>query len=192
LDFVSRPGAGSTFWFEVPFGTTGAADELDPASSASSSSSVSSGPVAVGTGEGPGPAKSAVVAHRPRILVADDAPVSQMVASLRLERLGYQVDVVSTGAEALAAVQEKRYQAILMDCRMSTMDGYEATRRIRSLEGPVGATPIIAMTASVMDGDREACLFAGMDDYLVKPLDGGQLAAALARVSPSLSVPSRD
>jgi CheY-like chemotaxis protein len=75
-----------------------------------------------------------------------------------------------------------------MDCRMRVMDGYEATRRIRRLEGPAGATPIIAMTASVMDGDRQECLFAGMDDFLIKPIDANLLAAALARVSPALSV----
>jgi CheY-like chemotaxis protein len=184
LDFVSRPGEGSMFWFEVPFGEAATIASAPAAASASVAGDLSE-PGAPSESVG-----SPVMADRPRILVADDAPVSQMVASMRLERLGYQVDVVSTGEEAIVAVQQNRYQAVLMDCRMSVMDGCEATRRIRGLDGPAGATPIIAMTASVMDSDREECLFAGMDDYLVKPLDAQALAAALARVSPALSVSS--
>ena len=121
----------------------------------------------------------------PRVLVADDAPVNQLVASLQLEKLGYQVDVVASGVDALTAMQQVRYDAVLMDCRMPVMDGYEAARRIRQLEGPAGTTPIIAMTASAMVGDREECLLAGMDDYLCKPLDFDTLAAALARTSKS-------
>jgi PAS domain S-box-containing protein len=184
LDFVSRPGEGSMFWFEVPFGEAATIASAPAAASASVAGDLSE-PGAPSESDG-----SPVMADRPRILVADDAPVSQMVASMRLERLGYQVDIVSTGEEAIVAVQQNRYQAVLMDCRMSVMDGCEATRRIRGLDGPAGATPIIAMTASVMDSDREECLFAGMDDYLVKPLDAQALAAALARVSPALSVSS--
>jgi CheY-like chemotaxis protein len=113
-----------------------------------------------------------------------------MVVSLRLERLGYDVDVVSTGEEAVAAVRQTRYQAVLMDCRMRGMDGYEATRQIRGIPGPASTTPIIAMTASVQDGDREECLRAGMTDYLTKPLEANLLAAALSRVDHRLSVAS--
>ncbi len=120
-----------------------------------------------------------------RVLVADDAPVNQLVASLQLKKLGYRVDVVTTGEEAVTAMQQAHYDAVLMDCRMPIMDGYEATRRIRRLDGPERATPIIAMTASAMVGDREECLLAGMDDYLSKPLDRNLLAAALARTSKS-------
>jgi CheY-like chemotaxis protein len=116
-------------------------------------------------------------------LLADDAPVNRLVASLYLEKLGYQVDMATSGEEALQAVQQTRYDAVLMDCLMPDMDGYEATRRIRRLEGPARTTPIIAMTSSAMVGDREDCLQAGMDDYLSKPLDAKLLAAALARAS---------
>jgi CheY-like chemotaxis protein len=124
-----------------------------------------------------------VTSIRPRVLVADDAPANQLVASLELQRLGYLVDVVATGDEAVAAVERTSYVAVLMDCRMPVMDGYEATRRIRRLEGRARATPIIAMTASAIVGDREECLRAGMDDYLSKPLDANLLAAILMRAS---------
>ena len=139
--------------------------------------SVPAAPVATGDPE--------TALDQPRVLVADDAPVNQLVASLQLKKLGYRVDVVTTGEEALIAMQQAHYDAVLMDCRMPIMDGYEATRRIRRLDGPARGTPIIAMTASAMVGDREECLLAGMDDYLSKPLDRSLLAAALARTAKS-------
>ncbi len=184
LDFASTPGQGSTFWFEVPFAQAtspvAADDEPEtqwgrssPAVDRDDISAVSAGAV----GDSP------EVLARPRVLLADDAPVNRLVASLYLEKLGYQVDMATSGDEALRAVQRTRYDAVLMDCLMPDMDGYEATRRIRSLEGPARTTPIIAMTSSAMVGDREDCLQAGMDDYLSKPLDAKLLAAALARAS---------
>jgi CheY-like chemotaxis protein len=123
-----------------------------------------------------------------RVLLADDSAVNQLVASLELERLGYRVDVVTTGEEAIDAVGQTRYHAVLMDCLMPGIDGYEATRRIRRLEGPGRATPIIAMTASAMLGDHEECILAGMDGYLSKPLDSKLLAAALTRTREQIAV----
>ncbi|MCP9000065.1 PAS domain S-box protein [Pseudarthrobacter sp. RMG13] len=118
-----------------------------------------------------------------RILVVEDNEVNQLVAREMVKRLGYLVDVVSDGAEAVSAVAAASYAAVLMDCHMPVVDGFEATRTIRKGEG-TGHLPIIAMTASALDEDREKCLAAGMDDYLTKPVDPSALEAALERWVP--------
>jgi CheY-like chemotaxis protein len=109
--------------------------------------------------------------------------VNQRVASILLRRLGYDVDVVNNGAEALAALARRRYALVLMDVQMPTMDGYEATRRLRG--GRSGAldptVPVVALTAHAMKGDRLRCLEVGMNDYLTKPVDTHQLEAVLQR-----------
>jgi PAS domain S-box-containing protein len=118
---------------------------------------------------------------RGRILVVDDYPMFQLVATAILEQLGYQVDAAHSGNEALDAVQSTAYDVILMDCLMPAMDGYETTHRIRQLERPGQYTPIIALTGSSREGDRERCLAAGMDDFVAKPFDPAALSDALAR-----------
>ena len=121
--------------------------------------------------------------HAERILLAEDNPVNQKVALHTLARLGYRADFAGNGLEALEALRRQAYDIVLMDVQMPEMDGFEASRRIKS--GPPSAGGrhpwIIALTANAMEGDRERCLEAGMDDYLGKPMRATDLAAALAR-----------
>jgi signal transduction histidine kinase/CheY-like chemotaxis protein/putative methionine-R-sulfoxide reductase with GAF domain len=117
--------------------------------------------------------------HPLRILLAEDNTVNQQLALLLLESMGYRADVVSNGVEAVEALNRLPYDLVLMDVQMPEMDGLEATRRIRA-DGPSPQPRIVAMTANAMQGDREACLTAGMDDYLAKPIRPEQLAAAIA------------
>jgi len=116
-----------------------------------------------------------------RVLVAEDNAVNTKLAVMMLERLGCRVQTAGNGVEALAALARAPVDLVLMDCDMPEMDGFEATREIRRLEGDRAHTPIVAMTASAMESDRRRCLEAGMDDYLAKPVRGPQLRAALER-----------
>jgi signal transduction histidine kinase/ActR/RegA family two-component response regulator len=115
------------------------------------------------------------------VLLVEDNPVNQTVIEAMLRSLGYQTQLVGDGAQALQAVREKPYGAILMDCRLPGLDGYAASRQIRATEGPNRGTPIIALTANALPGDREACLAAGMNDYLAKPFKRSDLRRALQR-----------
>jgi signal transduction histidine kinase/CheY-like chemotaxis protein len=159
LDFSSDSGMGSTFWFDVTL-------------------RIASAPVPRKI-DCDSPARS-VHEVRPRVLVAEDNAVNQRLMVRCLEKLGCEVDVASSGVEALQKWSRSLYNLVFMDCQMPEMDGYEATAQIRSQEKGESHTPIVAITAHAMSGDRERCLKAGMDDYLSKPIDFAHLARIVA------------
>jgi PAS domain S-box-containing protein len=168
----SAAGAGSTFWFtvELPKQSKGVA-RITPKEPKD---------IILGRQKAePGKARGSI---RPqRVLIAEDNTVNQQVAAAQLKKLGYASDTVANGLEVLEALSRIPYDIILMDCQMPELDGYETTRQVR-LRG--GHQPyIIAMTASAMQGDRELCLAAGMDDYIAKPVRTAALKAVLEQHS---------
>ena len=162
----SRSGEGSLFWFTI---RVGASVSL-PA-------------------RAPGPVKTADPATGVRLLLVEDNPINQKVALLMLHKLGYQIDVANNGFEALSAVASTHYDLVLMDCVMPEMDGFEATRRLRSGGGRGAEIPIIAMTANAFADDRKACLAAGMTDFLSKPVRQAELATKLEGLLQSAACP---
>jgi PAS domain S-box-containing protein len=160
----STPGEGSTFWFTV-------AATVVPGAAVADAPEV---PEVV-----PMPAP---VAKCRDILLVEDHPVNQLVAARMLEKRGFRVDIAGNGLVALEKFASRRYDLIFMDCQMPELDGYQTTGRIRELEGDGPRTPIIAMTAHALKGDRERCLAAGMDDYLMKPVRPADLDHVLGRV----------
>jgi CheY-like chemotaxis protein len=162
VSVASVLGEGSTFRFVVPLRRAEAAD---------------AGPAADASAERSGPLAAE---HPLRILLAEDNRVNQKVALRLLERLGYTPDLAENGAEVLAALDRTAYDVVLMDVQMPGIDGLEATRRIRAATSRPQPR-VVALTANVLAGEREACREAGMDDYVSKPIDRAALVAALRR-----------
>jgi CheY-like chemotaxis protein len=162
----SAPVRGALFWVELPMLAV-------------------SGPEAVEVSPMPEAQPSAEPqAARPlRLLVADDILVNRSLARVMLEKAGHEVDLVADGMAAVEAVQRKPYDVVLMDVQMPVMDGLEATRRIRALGGPASRVIIIALSASAMVDQVEACLEAGMDGHLAKPINRAQLLEKLTDVT---------
>jgi signal transduction histidine kinase/CheY-like chemotaxis protein/HPt (histidine-containing phosphotransfer) domain-containing protein len=140
----------------------------------------------------PTESETAVSGPSLRILVAEDNWVNQQVAVGLLAKLGHRADVADDGGEAVTAVERGNYDLVLMDLQMPNVDGLAATAMIRALPGPKAAVPIVAMTANAMTGDREACLAAGMDDYISKPVDRRRLSALLGRWAATIAAGAAD
>jgi PAS domain S-box-containing protein len=156
IGVTSEPGVGSTFWFTIAATRTNA-----PAAS---------GPIPAGAGERPS-----------RILVAEDLPMNQMVIDGYLRGAGHDIAFAANGAEAVAALEAEPFDLVLMDVEMPGMDGLEATRAIRTLDGPMRDVPIVALTANALLEDAAECKEAGMNDFLSKPVDRVALHAMIAK-----------
>ncbi|MFN7085047.1 MAG: ATP-binding protein [Burkholderiales bacterium] len=166
IGLESEPGKGSKFWFTVRLRIGTAVAAAGAATTYSEGANMD----LAGT----------------RVLLVEDNAVNQAVAQAMLQSLGCSVEIAANGRDALERIATDQFDVVLMDCQMPVMDGYQATRELRAREAAAGTRlPVIAMTASALEGDRERCLAAGMDDYLAKPFLRGQLAAVLARWRPS-------
>ena len=169
--FVERAGIGE--WLAKPVRSSEFHDRLlrliSPASEPRTPAAAVAG-VHPSSAESPG-----------RILVVEDNLLNQLVAEGIVSKLGYQVNIVANGVQALEALSSTSYSAVLMDCHMPIMDGFEATREIRRRQDQNSGIPIIAMTAGAMAEDRVRCLAAGMDDYVSKPIDLRALAELLRK-----------
>jgi CheY-like chemotaxis protein len=146
IGMESQPGKGSVFWFMLPLERAPAPESIPPAS----------------TIDGPPQLKHG------HVLVVDDNPINQLVAARAVTRLGYLAEVVSGGEQALEAIAQRAFEAVLLDCQMPGMDGYQTAAEIRRREAPSRRIPIIALTANTAEADVQRCLFSGMDDFLSK------------------------
>jgi len=174
IDFTSVPGEGTCFTVVLPF---------EPPENEGEDISIE----CLATTDDNAPAGET---RRPRVLLAEDNEINQVVAIAMLEDCGVDVDLVTDGLEAVRRAQD-RYDLILMDCQMPRMDGYAATQSIREAEHSRGSAhvPIVAMTAHAMPGDDQRCLDAGMDGYLSKPFNQSELLAVIDEWTGTTAVP---
>jgi signal transduction histidine kinase/DNA-binding NarL/FixJ family response regulator len=173
---------GSIFWFTVPLEPRPAPEATRRDERAVSRPAAAAAPARYTPAVGPRTATG------PRVLVAEDNPVNQKVATAMLSRLGYRADVVGDGREALDALARVPYAAVLMDCQMPEMNGYEAASEVRRRENGGVRIPIVAITASAVKGDEDRCLAAGMDAYVTKPVTVealGEILAGLVAMDPT-------
>ena len=177
IGLESEEGKGSTFWFTVVFEKqqAGSGSEYENFANNMDGDSIE--------GSAAKPTVYKKDKHKIRILVAEDNRVNQKVAQAMLKKMGLKADVVANGQEAVNALQTIPYDLVLMDCQMPEMDGFKATREIRwqGSKALNPCIPIIAMTASAMQGDRDKCIQAGMSDFIAKPFQNRELAKMLAR-----------
>lgn len=174
ISVKSRPGEGSTFSIHLPLAKTAL-----PAADAEPAAQTDTSQAAAITSPGSIRKKNNRLHH---LLVVEDDRINQMVIVGMLEKMGYTVDVATNGREAIDQFRQQHYDLVFMDCLMPEMDGFEATREIRRAEQEMKTehqTPIIALTAKAMKGDREMCLSAGMDNYLTKPVTMDKLTTLL-------------
>ncbi|HLO78323.1 MAG TPA: ATP-binding protein [Magnetospirillum sp.] len=166
IGVISKSGVGSTFWLELPLAATAAPPNAGTAVSTDGEQQTGIRSVSV--------------------LLAEDNPVNQKVVATYLRRRGHRVTLVGNGRAAVEAVAEGGpFDVVLMDMRMPEMDGIAATRKIRSMPPPAGETPIIALTANAYGSDMDVCRAAGMDGFVAKPVDFGELMRLIARFAPA-------